>query len=257
MGLAVVTGASSGLGYQFARLAAADGHALVICSDEDEIHEAADKLGRLGSKVEATVADLSTQEGFDAFWSRIAERDIDLLFANAGRALGHAFLDQEGAEIRRLINLNVMQTTMLLRRAGRKMLARGEGRILVTGSIGGFIPGPFDAVYTATKAYLNTLCGGLADEWRDSPVTITCLMPGPTDTQIFHRDENRLEDAPISDSDTRDNPVEVAKAGYAAMLRGEREVIPGARSKIIAALSGFVPSPLLARFHRRGAEPRD
>jgi len=257
MGLAVITGASSGLGYQFARLAAEDGHALVICADEEEIHEAADKLGRLGAKVEAMVADLATEEGFDALWSRIADRDIDLLFANAGRALGHGFLDQDGADIRRLINLNVMQTTLLLRRAGEKMLARGEGRILVTGSIGGFVPGPFDAIYNATKAYLNMLCVGLADEWKESPVTVTCLMPGPTDTPIFHRDENRLEEAPISESDTKDDPVEVAKAGYAAMLRGEREVIPGARSKLITALSGVVPSPLLARFHRWGAEPRD
>jgi short-subunit dehydrogenase len=257
MGLAVVTGASTGLGYQYARLAAEDGHALLICADEEAIHEAADKLGRLGATVEATVADLSTEEGFNAFWSWIAQRDIDLLFANAGRALGHSFLEQDEFSIRRMIDLNVMQTTMLLRRAGQKMLARGEGRILVTGSIGRFIPGPFDAVYNATKAYLNTLCGGLADEWRDSPVAITCLMPGPTDTQIFHRDENRFEDAPISDSDTKDDPVEVAKAGYAAMLRGDRQTIPGARSKLITALSGVVPSPLLARFHRRGAEPRD
>ena len=256
MGTAVVTGASSGLGYQFARLAAGDGHALLICADEEEVHEAADKLRRLGAEVEAVVVDLATEEGFDAFWERVAARDIDLLFANAGRALGHAFLDQDPAAIRRLVNLNVMQTTMLLRRAGAKMAARGEGRILVTGSIGGFVPGPFDAVYNATKAYLNTLCGGLADEWEGTPVTITCLMPGPTDTPIFHREGNRLEEAPISDSENKDDPVEVAQAGYAAMLRGDREVIPGARSKLITALSGVVPGPILARIHRWGAEPR-
>ena len=257
MGLAVITGASSGLGYQFARLAAEDGHDLVICADEEEIHAAAEKLRRLGAKVEATVEDLATEQGFDAFWSRIEGQDIDLLFANAGRALGHGFVEQDPMAIRRLINLNVMQTTMLLRMAGEKMRTRGSGRILVTGSIGGFVPGPFDAVYNATKAYLNMLCGGLADEWKESSVTITCLMPGPTDTAIFHREENRLEEAPISDSETKDDPVEVAKAGYAAMLRGDREAIPGARSKLITALSGVVPSPLLARFHRWGAEPRD
>lgn len=256
MGTAVVTGASSGLGYQFARLAAEDGHALVICADEEEIHAAADKLRRLGSEVEAHVVDLATEEGFEAFWAAIAGREIDLLFANAGRALGHAFLDQDPVAIRRLVNLNVMQTTMLLRQAGEKMRARGAGRILVTGSIGGFVPGPFDAVYDATKAYLNTLCGGLADEWKNSPVTLTCLMPGPVETPIFHREGNRLEDAPISDSENKDDSVEVAQAGYAAMLRGDREVIPGARSKIITALSGVVPGPILARIHRWGAEPR-
>ncbi len=257
MGLAVVTGASSGLGYQFARLAAEDGHELVICADEEEIHAAADKLRRLGASVEAVVADLATEAGFDAFWSRIAGREIDLLFANAGRALGHGFLEQDPVAIRRLVNLNVMQTTMLLRQAGEKMRRRGSGRILVTGSIGGFVPGPFDAVYNATKAYLNLLCGALADEWKDGPVTLTCLMPGPVDTPVFHRDDNRLEETPIAQSDAKDDPVEVAQAGYAAMLRGDRRSIPGARSKLITALSGVVPAPILARFHRWGAEPRD
>lgn len=256
MGLAVVTGASTGLGYQFARLAAEDGHALLICADEEAIHYAADRLDRLGTTVEAMVADLATDEGFEAFWTRLADRDIDLLFANAGRALGQSFLEQDETAIRRLIDLNVTQTTILLRRAGARMQARGKGRILVTGSIGGFVPGPFDAVYNATKIYLNTLCAALADEWKDSPVTVTCLMPGPTETPIFHREANRLEDAPISDSDNKDDPVEVAKAGYAAMLRGDRQSIPGARSKIITALSGVVPSPILARLHRWGAEPR-
>jgi uncharacterized protein len=257
MGLAVVNGASTGLGYQFARLAAQDGHDLVICADEEKIHEAAETLRRFGVKVDALVADLATKEGFEAFWSRIAHRDIDLLFANAGRALGHAFLDQDEDDIRRLVDLNVTQTTLLVRRAGAKMAARGLGRILVTGSIGGFVPGPFDAVYNATKAYLNILCGGLAAEWQDSRISLTCLMPGPTETPIFHRDGNRLEEAPISDSKSKDDPVEVAKAGYDAMLRGDRKVIPGARSRIITALSGLVPGPVLARFHRWGAEPRD
>ena len=256
MGLAVVTGASSGLGYQFARLAAEDGHALLVCADEEAIHESAEKLRRLGAKVEAMVADLATEEGFDTFWATVAAYDIDFLFANAGRALGHAFLDQDPVAIRRLVNLNVMQTTMLLRRTGEKMRARGEGRILVTGSIGGLVPGPFDAVYNATKAYLNTLCGALADEWTDSPVTITCLMPGPTETPIFHRDANRLGDAPIAESDHKDDPVDVAKAGYAAMLRGDRAAIPGVRAKLITALSGVVPGPILARIHRWGAQPR-
>jgi short-subunit dehydrogenase len=255
MGLAVVTGASSGIGYQLARLAAEAGHDLVVCADEEAIHEAAGKLGRLGARVEPVVADLSVSEGLETFWSRIADRDIDLLFANAGRALGHAFLDQEEEAIRRLVDLNVMQTTILLRRVGEKMRARGSGRILVTGSIGGFVPGPFDAVYNATKAYLNTLCGALADEWADAPHTITCLMPGPTETPIFHRPGNRLDDAPIAASDRKDDPAEVAGAGFAGMMRGDRVVIPGARSKLITALSGVVPGPVLARIHRWGAKP--
>ena len=217
--LAVVTGASTGLGYQFARLAHEDGHALIICADEDEIHVAADKLRALGAKVEAMVVDLSGRDGVERFWSAIEGRDVDLLFANAGRALGHAFAEQDWSDVKRLIDLNVLQTTTLLQRMGRKMHARGSGRILVTGSIGGYIPGPYDAVYNATKAYLNSLCYALQDEWKVSPVSLTCLMPGPTETALFHRDENDLADAPIAEQ-TKDDPVDVAERGYKAVMAG-------------------------------------
>lgn len=252
---AVVTGASTGIGYQLARRAAEDGHALMICADEDEIHVAADKLRRLGAEVEAKVLDLSTRHGVDAFWEWIAPRDIDLFFANAGRALGHAFHDQEWDLIKRLIDLNVLQTTSVLHKIGRKMHQRGSGRILVTGSIGGFVPGPYDAVYNATKAYLDSLCYALQDEWKDGPVTLTCLMPGPVDTPIFHRESNELEEAPISGSDSKGDPTEVARTGYDAMMKGERGVVPGLSNKVITMLSGVAPQSLLAKIHSAGAKP--
>jgi short-subunit dehydrogenase len=254
-GLAVVTGASSGLGYEFARFAVEDGYVLVICADEPEIEHAADKLRRLGGVVEALQADLATAAGREALWQAIADRDVDLFFANAGRALGHAFSDQEWRAIDRLIELNVVQTTLMLHRVGRKMQARGAGRILVTGSIGGFVPGPFDAVYNGTKAYLDSLCAALRDEWRDGPVTLTCLMPGPTETPIFEREGNDLSDAPIAKKE-KDDPTAVARAGYDAMMRGEAGVVPGFTSKLITMLSGVVPQSVLAQIHRRGAEPR-
>ena len=253
--LAVVTGASTGIGYQLARIAVEDGYALVICADEDKVHEAADKLRRLGGEVDAMVVDLATRQGAQEFWQAIGDRDIDLFFANAGRALGQAFHEEAWPDIEQRIDLNILQTTSMLQKVGRKMHARGSGRILVTGSIGGFVAGPFDAVYNASKAYLDSLCYALQDEWRETPVTLTCLMPGPTETPIFHRPENELEDAPIADSDSKDDPAEVARAGYAAMMRGERGVVPGFTSKVITFLSGVVPQSVLARIHRSGAEP--
>ncbi|KAF0677160.1 SDR family NAD(P)-dependent oxidoreductase [Profundibacterium mesophilum] len=252
--IAVVTGASTGLGYQLARFAAEDGYSLIICADEEKIHEAADKLRRLGAEVEPMVVDLATRHGVDSFWQAIADREIDLFFANAGRALGEAFHDQDWAAIKRRIDLNLLQTTSLLHRVGRKMHARGSGRILVTGSIGGFVPGPYDAVYNATKAYLDSFCYALQDEWKDGPVTLTCLMPGPTETEVFDRPENDLADAPIAESQ-KDDPVEVARAGYDAMMRGERGVVPGVTSKILTMLAGVVPQSILARVHRAGAKP--
>src|SRR6056297_2550767 len=253
--LAVVTGASSGLGYQFARLAAQDGYDLVLVADEDEVHVAADKLRRLGANVEAIVADLSTRSGVAEFWTFIEDRRIDFFAANAGRALGEAFHDQNWSDVKRLIDLNILQTTSLLYKVGQKMHADGEGRILVTGSIGGFVPGPFDAVYDATKAYLDSLCYALQEEWRDSPVTLTCLMPGPAETPIFTREENDLAEAPITSRQKQD-PAEIARAGYDAMMAGDPGIVPGLPVKVIAMLSRIAPESLKARIHRSGAEPQ-
>lgn len=252
--LAVVTGASTGLGYQMARIAAQDGHDLVICADEEKIHEAADKLRSLGATVEAMVVDLSGRAGVEAFWEAIEGRDVDLFCANAGRALGHAFADQDWADVKRLIDLNILQTTSLLHQMGKRMHARGSGRILVLGSIGGYVPGPYDAIYDATKAYLNSLCYALQDEWRDSPVTLTCLMPGPTETPIFHREENDLSGAPIAEHD-KDDPVKVAERGYEAVMAGRRGAVPGLQNLAVTMLTGLVPESVLARIHRMGAEP--
>lgn len=253
--LAVVTGASTGLGYRLARLAAEDGHDLIICADEAEIHDAADQLRRLGAEVEALVVDLSSGDGIETLWAAMESREIDLLCANAGRALGRAFADQDWSDIRRVIDLNIVQTTTLLHRTGRQMRDRGAGRILVTGSIGGYVPGPFDAVYNATKAYLNSLCYALQDEWKDSPVTLTCVMPGPTETPIFHRDGNDLDEAPIAKRD-KDDPDQVAREGYEAVMSGARGTVPNLHNKAITMLSGIVPESILARIHRSGAEPR-
>lgn len=253
--LAVVTGASTGIGYELARCAAEDGYALVLCADEPEIEVAAEKLGGLAVPVDAVRADLATREGTETLWRAIEDRPVDLFFANAGRALGGAFHDQRWPDVRTRINLNILETSVLLHRMGRKMHTRGSGRILVTGSIGGFVPGPFDAVYNATKAYLDSICYALQDEWRESPVTLTCLMPGPTDTPIFHRPSNELSDAPIAQSERKADPVKVARAGYEALMAGKRGVIPGLASKVATMLTGLVPDSVLAQVHRRGAEP--
>jgi uncharacterized protein len=252
---AVVTGASTGIGYELARFAVEDGHDLLICADEPEIADAAHKLRRLGGTVQTMQVDLATREGIDAFWAAVGDKPIDVFCANAGRALGTAFHEQDWYAIQRLIMLNMVQTTTLLHRVGLRMQARDQGRILVTGSIGGFVAGPYDAVYNSTKAYLDSLCYALQDEWRDSGVTLTCLMPGPTETPIFTRPENLLADSPIAKSDTKDDVTMVARAGYDAMMAGENGVVPGFTNKLIAMFAGIVPQSILAEMHRRGAKP--
>jgi short-subunit dehydrogenase len=252
--LAVVTGASRGIGYQLARYAAQEGWSLVICADDaDELEQAADKLRRLGAEVEALALDLSTAHGVDALWSALEGRDVDYLIANAGRALGRAFHDQDWEDVKTLIDLNIVQTTSLVHKVGRRMRERRAGRILITGSIGGFVPGPFDAVYNASKAYLDSFAFAIGEELKDSPVSVTVLMPGPTETEVFER--NDLGDAPIADKQ-KDDPAMVARKGFDAMLAGERSATPTFRDKMIVALSGVVPDRLTAKLHRAGAEPQ-
>lgn len=252
---AVVTGASTGIGYELARFAVEDGHEVLIVADEPEVEAASEKLRRLGGTVQAVQADLATMEGLNMVWAAVGDKPIDLLFANAGRALGNAFHEQDWTKIERLIFLNMIQTTLLIHRTGLRMQARGHGRILVTGSIGGFIAGPYDAVYNGTKAYLDSLSYALNDEWKDSAVTITCLMPGPVDTPIFHRPENDLAASPIAKSENKGDVTEVARAGYDAMMAGKPGIVPGFANKVVAMLAGVVPQGILAQIHRMGAKP--
>ena len=206
-------------------------------------------------KVEPIKADLSTEEGVDRLWKVIEHRGVDYLMANAGRGLGHAFLEQDWDEIEAVIETNVTGTTALLHRMGRQMRARNQGRILIVGSIAGLMPGSFQAVYNATKAYLDTLSWAIRNELGDTEVTVTCLMPGPTDTEFF--DRAHMQDTPVGKDEGKDDPAAVARTGYRAMLRGSSGVTTGFKNKVQAALAGVVPDSALATMHRRMAEPDD
>lgn len=250
--LAVVTGASSGIGLELARCAAEDGCDLIVVADEPEIHAAADTLRQKGPAVEAIEADLGTEHGLDTLWAAIEHRGVDYLLANAGRGLGEAFLDQDWDEIEAVIHTNVTGTTSLLHRMIPQMRARNAGRILIVGSIAGLMPGSFQAVYNATKAYVDTLSWGIRNELNDTEVSVTCLMPGPTDTEFFER--AHMQDTPVGQKD-KDDPAMVARSGYQAMLRGSSGVTTGFMNKVQATLSGVIPDSVLARMHRDMAEP--
>ena len=183
--LAVVTGASSGIGLELAKIAAKEAYDLIVVADEDEINYAADELRRSAVNVEAIRADLATSEGVTALIESIKghSSQIELLMANAGAGLGHGFLDQDLDRIRHIINTNITGTMQLIHAVGNIMRDQGSGRILITGSIAGFMPGAFQAVYNGTKAYLNSFSFALRNELKDSGVTVTCLMPGATDTK--------------------------------------------------------------------------
>src|SRR5919199_4740049 len=185
--LATVTGASTGIGYELAKQCAENGFDLVVAADQAKIHEAARDLRALGAAVDAVEADLATPEGVDQLYAAVKGRPVDPLLANAGHGPGHAFLDQDFEKVRRVIDTNITGTLYLIHKVGRDMRARGKGRILTTGSIAGFIPGSFQAVYNGTKAFVDSFSFALRNELKDSGVTVTCLMPGATDTEFFER----------------------------------------------------------------------
>lgn len=253
-GIAVVTGASTGIGFELARCAAADGFDLVIAADEPAIHDAAELLGEHGVSIRAVEADLSTPEGIARLVDVIAEdgRPVELLMANAGRGLGRAFLDQSFDDIRRVVDTNITGALDLVHRIGRQMREQGFGRILFTGSIAGYMPGTFQAVYNATKAFVDSFAYALREELRDSGVSVTVLMPGPTETQFFERAD--LMDTELGQGD-KDDAGYVAREGYRAMIGGEADIVTGWSNKLQTAMSGFMSPETLARRHRKMAEP--
>jgi uncharacterized protein len=252
--LAMVTGASTGIGYELAILCAKDGFDLIVAADEPEIEEAAKQFQNYGVEVSAVQADLATREGVDKFYEAAKGRQVEALLANAGHGLGGVFLDQDFDDVKHVIDTNVTGTVYLIQKVGRDMRSRGQGRILITGSIAGYTPGTYNAVYNASKAFIDSFSFALRAELKaeKSDVTVTCLMPGATETEFFER--AGMEDTKIG-QEKKDDPVDVAKVGYEAMMKGEGDVVSGFKNKVMSTVASVTPSGVLAEQHRKKAEP--
>ncbi len=250
--LAIITGASTGIGFELGHLAGKEGYDLLIAADEPLIESAAADLQQYGTKVIAVEADLATFEGNDRLLEAAEGRPIDILLANAGRGLGQAFIDQQVADWRRVIETNVLGTTYLLQKVAKQMVARNEGKILITGSIAGLIPGSYQAVYNATKAYLDSFSYALREELRDTEITVTVLMPGPTETEFFERGDLMNTKVGVQE---KDDPAKVAQDGWEAMKAGSGHVVSGWKNKLQAAISHVTPDSALAKLHTGMAEP--
>ena len=251
---AIVTGASSGIGLELARRLAEEGYDLLIAADLPAIEDAGQELKQRGINCQALLCDLSTRDGVEQLIGAAEEigRPIDALVANAGIGLGHAFLDQDLEQALKVVHTNVDGTLILLHKLGQKMRSQGQGRILITGSIAGLMPGTFEAVYNGTKAFLDSFSVALSNEMKESGVTVTCLMPGPTETDFFKRGD--MADTKVG-SGEKQSAAEVAKIGYEAMMSGELEVVAGLKNKFQAAMSHIMPDSVLASMHRNLAEP--
>jgi uncharacterized protein len=252
--LAVVTGASSGIGLELARLFAADGFDLVIAAEDDELQNAADALRIGGGRtVEAVQVDLATPEGVEELVARV-DRPPQALALNAGIGAGGAFVgDTALADELKLIDLNVRSTVHLAKLLLPRMVERREGRVLVTSSVASTMPGPFQAVYNASKSFVQSFALALRNELKDTGVTVTSLMPGPTETEFFARAD--MLDTKVGTGD-KDDAADVARDGYEAMMAGKERVVSHSLStKAQGRGSRFLPDSAKAEMHRRQAEP--
>jgi short-subunit dehydrogenase len=249
--LAIVTGASSGIGLELAKCAAEDGYDLIVAADTPFV-EAGPALKELGGQVEEVEGDLATQQGLDQLLAKVGDRPVDVLVANAGHGLGHGFLDQSPSEWQHIINTNITGTLLLIQPIVKRMVERGEGKVLITGSIAGHLAGTYQAVYNGSKAFIDSFAAALNEELRDSGVTITCLKPGATETEFFHRAE--LDDTKVGQM-KKDDPADVARTGWKAMQKGEAAVIYGLKNKMQVAAAGLMSDATTAKLHRAQAEP--
>jgi short-subunit dehydrogenase len=253
--LAVVTGASSGIGYELAKQFAQNGFDLLITAAGSSLDEAAQAFRELGAQVKTVKADLATYDGVEALYHQIKEigRPVDAIAINAGVGIDGAFTQTDLKDELKVIDLNIVSSVHLAKRVVKDMVDRGAGKVLFTSSIAALMPGPFYAVYAASKAFLRSFSQALRNELKDTGVSVTALMPGPTETNFFQRAE--MEDTKAG-SNQKDDPAEVAKQGFEALMAGKDEIIAGSLlTKVEGAVSQVLPETLKSEVHRQLTKP--
>jgi uncharacterized protein len=254
---AVVTGASSGIGFELAKQFAEHGYDLLVTAEDAAIDQAAADLRRDGqNQVIPVRADLATYNGVEELYAAILEtgRPVDAIAINAGRGIGGDFVRMTDLDNElNVIAVNVTSTVHLAKRVLPDMVSRGAGRVLFTSSIASMMPGTYQAVYNASKSFVQSFAEALRAELKDTDVVVTSLMPGPTDTNFFHRAE--MDDTKVGAS-KKDDPALVAKQGFEALMSGKEKVVAGsAKTKVQGAASKIMPDKAKAEMHRKMAEP--
>ncbi|MBW4605386.1 MAG: SDR family NAD(P)-dependent oxidoreductase [Calothrix sp. FI2-JRJ7] len=255
--LAVVTGASNGIGYELAKQFARNGFDLLITATGSNIEEVAKEIAQTSkAEIETVQADLAAYEGVETLYNKIKSlnRPVDAIAINAGVGVGGDFARETDLQDElNLINLNVVSSVHLAKRVVKDMLERGKGKILFTSSIAAIMPGPFEAVYAASKAFIQSFSLSLRNELKDTGITVTALQPGPTGTNFFHRAD--MDDTKAG-AGPKDDPAEVAKQGFEALMAGKESVVAGSiMTKIQGAVAKVLPDGAKTEMHRQIAEP--
>jgi short-subunit dehydrogenase len=251
--LALVTGASSGIGYALARQFAEHGYDVLINAEDDRLEHAARRLRETGAEVRAVQADLREAAGVDRLVAATTGLKIDVAVLNAGVGQGGAFADTDLADDLSVIDLNVTSTVRLAKPLLRDMLARGAGRLAFTSSIAATMPGPFQPVYNASKSFVQSFAEALRNEVKDTDVTVTAFMPGPTDTDFFRRAD--MGDTKVGTTD-KDDPADVARQAFEAITRGRDKAVTGSlKTKAQGVANKVLPDSAKAAIHRSMAGP--
>jgi len=254
---AVVTGASTGIGRALAHQFAAHGFDMLVTADETDLDATAGQLAKHGTTVQEVVADLATADGAERLLAAIEAtgRPVDALALNAGIGNGGAFTDIPLADEQRLIGVNIGSPVHLAKRLIPDMVRRGRGRVLFTSSVASQMPGPYYATYAASKAFIQSFAHALRYELKDTGVTVTALLPGPTDTEFFNR--AGMEGTPVGRAG-KDDPAAVARDGFQAMMAGHSQVIGGSvKNKVQVTGAKLMPDQARAAAHARMTKPDD
>lgn len=255
--LAIVTGASSGIGYNLAKVFAENDFDLIIASNGERLDSAESDLRSLSTTVTAIQADLATYDGVKEFWSKVEQlgRSIDAAAINAGIGVGGLFAETDLEKEINLVRLNVEAVVHLSKYVVRHMVARGQGRILITSSIAGEMVAPREAVYAASKAFDLSFAKSLRAELENTGVSVTALQPGPTDTDFFRR--AGMENTQVGSEGKKEmQPYDVAKEGFEALMKGEKHVYTGWKTKVEGAAANITPDAVKSAMHEKMAKPK-
>jgi len=256
---ALITGATSGIGYELAKLFAADGWNLVIAArSSKELLAVKDELGgHYKVDVIPIAKDLFVPENATALYDEVAAKGItiEVLVNDAGQGQYGEFIDTDLDRELAIIRLNIESLVALTKHFLRDMVARGHGKILNLSSIASKTPGPFQAVYHGTKAFVQSFSETIRNEVKDKGVVVTALLPGPTDTDFFNKAEmqhaKNVQEGKLAD------PADVAKDGYEALMKGDDKIVSGLKNKIQVGMSNILPDPVVAEQVRKQQEPVD
>ena len=256
--LAVVTGASSGIGLSLAKELAGRGYDLVVCSSGERLQAAAEELRSRGVDVTEVQADLATRDGIKQFWDQVTSlgRSIDVACINAGVGVGGLFAETDLDAELNMVYLNCAGTVQLAKYVVQHMLSRNQGRILFTASIAGEMVAPREAVYAATKAFDLSFAHSLRYELRDTGISVTALQPGPTNTDFFHR--AGMDNTEVGSSGKNESqPDDVARQGIEALLSGKDHVYAASvKTKVEGMLANVTPGTVKGAMHEKMAKPK-